>query len=344
MEKKLLLLVLGIFFCFSCSSQDDQNEDNSVKIVTQKITTNEGFNNAFTDLVFFDNKWFISYRESDRHALGRDGIVKILSSADGVTWNLVKEFQEDNLDLRDAMFTINGDKLMAYVHGSRYEGTNLVLFKDFKTDYIKGEGWSDLNTVLLDKRKGYADRIEGNQAWPWKVTWYKEKAYSFAYGKDSFFDFYTSSNGVKFQNMFFDQNILGVPTEATLEIDDQGVFYVLSRRDQGTAIIGKSIDLGATFEWFGEIPIQNFGGPDFVFYGGGLLVSGRESNKVVLGYYNLETNQYKKLLTLKSGGDCSYAGMVIKNNILWMSYYSGHENKSGTSIYLSQIDLNTLKF
>lgn len=341
MKKIIILLVFGIFFCLSCSSQD---EDHSVRIVTQKITTNEGFNNAFTDLVFFDNQWFISYRESDRHALGRDGIVKILSSQDGVKWNLVKEYQVDNLDLRDAMFAINGDKLLAYVHGSRYEGTNLVLFKDFKCDYVKGEGWSSLQTVLLDKRKGYADRIEGNQAWPWKVTWYKEKAYSFGYGKDNFFDFYTSTNGLQFQNMFFDQSILGTPTEATLEIDDKGVFYVLSRRDQGTAIIGKSTDLGTTFDWFGEIPIYNFGGPDFVFYKGGMLVSGRESNKLILGYYNLETNQYKKLMTLKSGGDCSYAGMVIKDNVLWMSYYSGHESQSGTSIYLSKIDLNTISF
>jgi hypothetical protein len=341
MKKKIILLIFGIFFCLSCSSQD---EDDSVRILTQKITTNEGFNNAFTDLVFFDNQWFISYRESDRHALGRDGIVKILSSQDGVKWNLVKEYQADNLDLRDAMFVINGDKLMAYVHGSQYEGKNLVLFKDFKCDYVKGGGWKDLQTVLLDRRKGYPDRIKGNQAWPWKVTWYKDKAYSYGYGKDNFFDFYTSTDGLQFQNMFFEQNINGTPTEAVLEVDATGIFYVVLRRNEGSTLVGKSTDLGGTFDWFGEIPVINFGGPDFVFYKGGLLVSGRESNKVILGYYNLETNQYKKLMTLKSGGDCSYAGMVIKENVLWMSYYSGHENQSGTSIYLSKIDLNKISF
>lgn len=336
-----IFTVLLLFVFGSCTSQD---LDDNNKIFTQRITENEGFNNAFTDLIYYDNQWFLSYRESDKHALGKDGIIKILSSSDGVKWHLVKEYYVDNLDLRNGNFSVHGDKLMAYVHGSQYEGTNLVLFKDFKCDYVKGEGWKDLQTVLLDRRKGYADRIEGNQAWPWKVTWYKEKAYSFGYGKDNFFDFYTSTNGLQFQNMFFAQSILGVPTEATLEIDDKGVFYVLSRRDQGSAIIGKSTDLGTTFEWFGEIPINNFGGPDFVFYKGGLLVSGRESNKVILGYYNLETNQYKKLFTLKSGGDCSYAGMVIKDNVLWMSYYSGHENQSGTSIYLSKIDLDTISF
>ncbi|SHG94376.1 hypothetical protein [Flavobacterium defluvii] len=341
MKLKLLNFLFAFVLCLSCTAQD---EDDSVKINTQKITRSEGLNNAFTDLVFFDNQWFLSYRESDKHALGLDGIVKILTSSDGINWSVIREFKEDNLDLRDAMFAINGDKLMAYVHGSRYEGTNLVMFKDFKSDYTKEKGWNDLQNVLLDKRKDYTSKIEGNQAWPWKITWYKGKAYSFAYGKDSFFDFYTSSNGLNFQNMFFDQNIKGIPTEATLEIDSKGVFYVLSRRDDGGAIIGKSTNSGSTFEWFGEIPIYSFGGPDFVFYKDGLLVSGRENHKVILGYYDLTTNEYKKLYTLKSAGDCSYPGMVLKNDILWISYYSGHENKSGTSIYLSRIDLTTLTF
>lgn len=73
-----------------------------------------------------------------------------------------------------------------------------------------------------------------------------------------------------------------------------------------------------------------------------MLVSGREGQRLILGVYDVELNKYKKLLELPSGGDCSYAGMILKDNILWMSYYSAHENQYGTSIYLSQIDLNTL--
>ncbi|TPG40090.1 hypothetical protein [Flavobacterium pectinovorum] len=341
MKLKLLNFLFILIFCFSCTAQD---EDDSTKVITKRITNNQGLSNAFTDLVFFDNNWFLSFRESDKHALGRDGIVKILSSPDGAKWNLVKEYQVDNLDLRDAMFAVNGNKLMTYVHGSRYDGTTLAVFKDFKSDYVKGQGWNNLQAVVLDKRKGYTSKIEGNQAWPWKITWYKGSAYSFAYGKDGFFDFYRSTDALNFQNMFFDQTIKGIPTEATLKVDDKGVFYVVSRRDGGSAIIGKSTNSGATFEWFGEIPIYSFGGPDFVFYKDGLLISGREDHKVILGYYNLKTNQYKKVYTLKSGGDCSYPGMVLRDNTLWMSYYSGHENQAGTSIYLSQIDLSTLTF
>jgi hypothetical protein len=42
-------------------------------------------------------------------------------------------------------------------------------------------------------------------------------------------------------------------------------------------------------------------------------------------------------LTLPSGGDCSYPGLVWHDGLLWTSYYSTHEGK--TSIYLARIRL-----
>ena len=41
------------------------------------------------------------------------------------------------------------------------------------------------------------------------------------------------------------------------------------------------------------------------------------------------------VLTLPSGGDCSYPGLVWNEDLLWMSYYSSHDGK--TSIYLARI-------
>ena len=39
---------------------------------------------------------------------------------------------------------------------------------------------------------------------------------------------------------------------------------------------------------------------------------------------------------LPSGGDCSYPGLVWHENLLWMSYYSSHEDNH-TSIYLAKV-------
>lgn len=42
--------------------------------------------------------------------------------------------------------------------------------------------------------------------------------------------------------------------------------------------------------------------------------------------------------------DCGYPGMVIKGDYLWLSYYSGHENTTGSSIYVSKINLKQLGY
>jgi len=44
------------------------------------------------------------------------------------------------------------------------------------------------------------------------------------------------------------------------------------------------------------------------------------------------------LVTLPSGGDTSYPGLVWHDGELWMSYYSSHEGK--TSIYLARIAID----
>ena len=46
---------------------------------------------------------------------------------------------------------------------------------------------------------------------------------------------------------------------------------------------------------------------------------------------------YEPVLTLPSGGDTSYPGLVWHDGLLWMSYYSSHEGKS--AIYLAKVKL-----
>jgi hypothetical protein len=43
-------------------------------------------------------------------------------------------------------------------------------------------------------------------------------------------------------------------------------------------------------------------------------------------------------LELPSGGDTSYPGMVFHEGVVWVSYYSSHEEK--TSIYLAKVKMN----
>ena len=67
-----------------------------------------------------------------------------------------------------------------------------------------------------------------------------------------------------------------------------------------------------------------------------LTPDGEEIERTILAKMTFEG--LKKILELPSGGDdTSYPGMVYKDGVLWVSYYSSHEGKS--AIYLAKIPL-----
>lgn len=332
---QLFASVILLLVFTSCTVQD---LDDNKSVIIQEINTNKGMNNAFTDLVFFDNQFFLVYRESDKHAYGRNGIIRMYNSLDGERWSFLKEFSVEGIDLRDPKFSVNGSELKLYIHGSKFQEKELLAFNDYCLSY--SNGWQNMVNVTLDNKQLNTLKIEGNEAWPWRVTWYENTAYSAGYNGAGIFDLYQSDDGLFFRNIKSFGDITSLPTEATIRVSDEGVFYILARRNYGNAIIGKSSKPEGSWDWFGEIPIYNFGGPNFLLLDQKyLLIAGRELDKQIVGLYDLENKKYKKLLTLKSGGDCSYPGMVIKEGFLWLSYYSSHENVKESSIYVAKIKL-----
>jgi hypothetical protein len=57
--------------------------------------------------------------------------------------------------------------------------------------------------------------------------------------------------------------------------------------------------------------------------------------RTVLAGVNIETGRLREWLSLPSGGDTSYAGLVWHEGRLWVSYYSSHEGRP--SIYVAQL-------
>ncbi len=93
-------------------------------------------------------------------------------------------------------------------------------------------------------------------------------------------------------------------------------------------------------QWTWRPTTHQVGGPNFIrLPDGELWGSGRSypgGPKTVVARMTLDGG-YEPVLTLPSGGDTSYAGMVWHADLLWVSYYSSHEGK--TSIYLARVKL-----
>ena len=99
-------------------------------------------------------------------------------------------------------------------------------------------------------------------------------------------------------------------------------------------------------EWQWNQAEFRIGGPNFLVLPDGTMWAGgrlypeqpnppRAAYRTFLG--RMDLNGYRPLLTLPSGGDTSYPGLVWFEDRIWMLYYSSHEEK--TAIYLARIRL-----
>lgn len=292
-----------------------------------------GPHNAFTDLIRFKDAWFCTFREGEHH-VGGNGALRVLTSKDGEQWTSAALLTEDGIDLRDPKLSITPNGLlMMTAGGSVYEGKKLVGRQPrvaFSTD---GLDWTPTQRVLA----------EGD--WLWRVTWHEGKAYGVSYGGPRAtatggwqLSLWTSPDGMQYERITA-LEVPDSPNETTLRFMPDGTMMALVRREAGDrhAWIGTSRKPFTEWTWHGAgHPI---GGPDFIVLpDGAMWAAGRNyGDKHTTALGPLSRTAYEPLLTLPSGGDCSYPGLVWHDDLLWVSYYSSHEGK--TNIYLAKVRL-----
>lgn len=292
---------------------------------------------AFTDLIRWRDTWYCTFREAVAHE-GDDGSLRILSSADGRRWESAALITEKGIDLRDPKLSVTpDDRLMIVAGGSVYRDADgkrkFVSCRSRVIFSADGKAWTEPRPVLPENE------------WLWRVTWYGGKAYGVAYrllggseASDTALRLYSSADGVAYE-LVADLDVTGMPNETTLRVLGDGTMIALARRERGdqAAWIGTSRPPYTKWQW--SESRHRLGGPDFIRVPDGTFwAAGRSYNgekKTALGRMTL--TGYEPVLTLPSGGDSSYPGMVWHNGVLWVSYYSSHEGS--TAIYLARIRL-----
>jgi hypothetical protein len=284
---------------------------------------------AFTDLVRFGGKWYCVFREGEAHVYGRDGTIRVIVSDDGVKWRSAAVLAEDGVDLRDPKISVTADgRLMIVMGGSIYEGRKLITCQSRVAFSRDGEKWTAGRKVL------------GEGEWLWRVTWYQGKAWGVAYdtsgGKEWALTLYCSGDGVEYEKVTA-LRIGGRPNETTLRFLGDGRMVAFVRREGAGANASIGVSSAPYTEWKWHDTGHRVGGPNFVVLGDGKMwAAGRSypgGARTVLARFGL--SEYEPVLTLPSGGDTSYPGLVWREGVLWMSYYSSHEGKA--SIYLAKI-------
>ena len=283
--------------------------------------------NAFTDLLWFKDRWICTFREAADHSFSPDGALRIITSPDGKSWTSAALMTSPTGDLRDPKITLTPDgRLMlnsaeAFTQPADRKHQSKVWFSS------DGKQW----TAPVE--------IGDPNIWMWRVTWHKGLAYGIGYDTvaERFIRLYSSPDGMKFDTLVARLFEEGEPSESSmLFLEDDSCLCLVRRTHTAQLGIAKPPykewswkDLGVLLDAPHMIRLD-----DGRIVAAGRSVGGRASWTSLL-WLDPVAGTLTEFLKLPSRTSTSYPGLVLRDGFLWVSYYSPHEGKS--SIYLAKI-------
>ena len=312
----------------------------------------DGNHNAFTDLVRFANRFYLTFRSCpDGHMVHPTSCIIVLVSDDAQNWRETHRFSAPLRDTRDPHFLVFKNRLFVYT-GTWFSGPTTLAREDY-----------DLN-----KHLGFAAWTEDGQQWRspvmlegtfghyiWRANQWNDKAYlcgrrkaGFAIGPRGEGDeveslMLESDDGLIWRKAAVFQQREGDDTAFLFQSD--GSLIGIGRRGRANAQLLQS---SPPFEHFVRTDLDRYiGGPLIAQWNQRLVVAGRH-NTVDRGpktsFCWLVNGQLQEFAELPSGGDNSYPGFVpLSDDRALISYYSSHEKtpegKSITAIYLAELRL-----
>jgi hypothetical protein len=319
-----------VFIGLVLAAQAPAADPPRAEIIDVRKIWDEAPHNAFTDLIRHGGRWFCVFREGQAHD-SPDGALRVLTSEDGDVWISAGRVTSDPADLRDAKITTTPDgKLMLSGAGALHPPAD-ARHQSYVWFSQDGADWGD------------AVPIGDPDFWVWRVTWHKDVAYGIGYATTDpkRIRLYRSDDGHKFETLVSDLHVEGYPNETSLLFLQDDTCLCLLRRDGALsdALLGKSTPPYTDWTWH-SLGIR-VGGPHLLQLPDGRIVAaGRDykaAAKTRLWWLNAEQPALEEIVTLPSGGDTSYPGLVFHDGQLWVSYYSSHEGK--TSVYLARVRL-----
>jgi hypothetical protein len=299
------------------------------ELVGVKKISDEAKHSAFTDLAFYKDRWFCTFREGTDH-VSPDGSICILESTDAEKWERAAHLTSADGDFRDPKLNITrAGRLMLSAAialpkaGGAKEHRNYVWFSE------DGRKWSD------------PIQVGDVNVWLWRILWHGPKAYGVGYGTvKPFVRLYQSEEGTDFtpivKSLFED----GEPNEAGLAfLDDETMLCLLRRDKKGSATAQLGSARPPYTQWIWQDLGMKVGGPALLRLPDGRIVAAcrlyEPTIHTALCWLDPIAGTLTPFQDLPSSGDTGYPGLVFRGNLLRVSYYSSHEGK--TSIYLATV-------
>jgi hypothetical protein len=308
--------------------------------IAQLLVWNGAPHNAFTDLIKFKNAYYCAFREGGDHN-SMDGRIRIIKSFDGQIWKSFSVISQGQTDLRDPHFFIDNRNVLCVA-------TNARVKKDIRQNVV----YKNLNN---DFKYNFEIDVD-NDYWLWSFSKLKNKLYSFGYSMQQ--ECFGKSNTQKKSNivLFQSKNAactrfdkLASPLIADSSHCPSEASIIFTSKASAVAIIREGPP-HKSFIGTSQFPFKSWNWQKFSFFVRGpklaLLPNGKfllgagsmiDHKKTYLAIINSENFSVEQMITLPSGGDCGYPGIIIEGDSALISYYSSHEGN--TRVYIVKVGL-----
>ena len=351
-----LLLMISLIGLMKSRCEAQDPDDKGARLPEVRVTNvrrvfHNGEHNAFTDLIRFQGRYFLTFRSCpDGHMVHPTASIIILSSKDLKRWEQVHQFSVPMRDTRDPHFLDFKGQLFVYT-GTWYSGETTLppseydLNKHLGYAAWSGDGKQWHSPVMLEGTFGH---------YIWKAAEYDGKAYLCGRRKHQFdvrprgegpeveSAMLVSEDGLVWKTAALFQEQRG--DETVFQFQADGSVLAIGRRGSDKAQILRSKP--PYQQWQRKELDRYIGGPMLVRWGNRWVVGGRRNTdrgpKTSLCW--LVGDELYEFAELPSGGDNSYPSLLpLSSTQAVMSWYSTHEKgakgKSITAIYMADLEV-----
>ena len=340
----MLLLAITLTFVSSANAQDLPE----VKATNIRQVYHNGEHNAFTDLVQWRDKFWLTFRSCpDGHMVHPTSRIIVLSSEDRKDWKEEHHFSVPLRDTRDPHFLIFKEQLFIYT-GTWYSGETTLPRDQYDVNKHLGYAdWTADGTTWQGPRQ-----LEGTYGhYIWRAAAMGDTAYLCGrrnrdhvqvQGERDVIEsaMLKSDDGLIWRFHSFFQETRG--DETAFQFDAEGNVLAVGRRGSAPAQLLKSAP--PYTEWERKDLTEYVGGPLVTRWGDHWVVAGRRNTKdgAKTVFYWLVDDTLHPFVQLPSGGDNSYPGLIeLSPTHAVVSWYSSHEKdaegKTITAIYMADL-------
>lgn len=324
---------------------------------------NDGKHNAFTDLLFWRDEFWLTYISSPSHFASKHSRVILMHSKDARQWQQAAEFSGNGEDIRDPKLAVIKDQLFLYaLLNKKFDAEP---YKAISTHSANGTAWSAIEDVTP---QGW---LLGRPVTPDNKTWFAP-AHRIDHGTAVLL---RSTDGIAW-DMHATIHANDRADETAIQLLQNGLMVSATRVEAGGGIFGHpeagtqiSSAQAPYTEWTSltRSKVTRLDGPVLFTHNDHLYAVGRRQVKVAsplrwqgsavgkkrsaLFLVNEKDGELIHLTDLPSSGDTSYPGAVIVNDKLFISYYTNDPGRDPvwligmllpTQIEIAMIDTSKL--